>query len=101
MMVKRLPSYQVTGKMQKPNSVNPKLFEHGNTELNSTKVDKGVETMRFPAHVVDDIVRSTRKRVEMYRNDTSAYKISSNNNRMGRNRDDLVSGSQGDRNVFV
>ena len=92
MMVKRLPSYQATGKMQEPNSVNPKLFEHGNTELNSTKVDKGVETMGLPTLMVDDIVRAARKRVEMYRNDTSSYKISSNNNRMGRNRNDIIPG---------
>jgi hypothetical protein len=91
MMVKRSPSYQATGKMQKPNSVNPKPFRHGNTELNSTKVDKCVETMGLPTQVVDDIVRATRKCVEMYRNATSAYTISSNNIR-GRNRDDLIPG---------
>lgn len=92
MMVKRSPSYQATGKMQKPNSVNPKLFEHGNTELNSTKVDKCVETKGFSTHVVDDIVRTTQKCVEMHRNDASAYTISCNEYR-GRNWYDLLPGS--------
>jgi hypothetical protein len=72
------PPCQVTGMVKKPNSVNPKSFGYGNTELNSVKADKCVETMGFPTLMVDDIVRTCVKTQELPRNEVVAQKMCGN-----------------------
>jgi hypothetical protein len=67
------PIYLVIDKMNPANSVNPKLFEHGNTELNSTKVDKCVESRNWASQREDGVLRTARKLVECYRNDSVTY----------------------------
>jgi len=59
-----LPPISVMGLVQPANSVNPKLFEHGNTELNSQQCDKRVENINGRTQVVQDMFRTLWKRSE-------------------------------------
>jgi hypothetical protein len=68
------PSYQAIGKVQPPNSVNPKPFGHGNTELNSTKVDKCVESIKGQPQVGYDVFRAYMKMYEPTGNKLVAQK---------------------------
>ena len=58
------PPYQAIDKVQPANSVNPKPFGHGNTELNSTKVDKCVENINGQPQVGYDVFRTLWKHSE-------------------------------------
>jgi hypothetical protein len=58
------PPYQAIDKVQPANSVNPKPFRHGNTELNSTKVDKCVENINGQPQVGYDVFRTLWKHSE-------------------------------------
>lgn len=91
MMVKRLPPYWVTNKVQTANSVKAKALSHANTELNSEKSDKCVETNRRSTLFNEgkDIVRAYRKLYDSVRNVLNTY-IVGNNKIQGRNRYDLL-----------
>ncbi|MFA5048954.1 MAG: hypothetical protein WC516_08075 [Patescibacteria group bacterium] len=96
MVDKSQPPYRVIGKVQKANSVKAKAECHANTELNSDKSDKCVETMGFLPIKGNDIVRALWKHKELNRNDLAD--IDSNivtDNRMWHNRHDFISGCQG------
>ena len=67
------PVYLVMDKLHSANSVNPKPFRHGNTELSSTKVDKCVESINRTSQREDDVLRTTGKLVECHRNDGITY----------------------------
>ena len=67
------PAYSAMNKMYQANSVNPKPFRHGNTELNSEKSDKRVESINPTSHREDDVLRTLWKRKESHRNDVIAY----------------------------
>jgi hypothetical protein len=69
---------QVIGVVQEVNSVNPKPFRHGNTEPNSEKSDKCVETKCFLSLMDKDIVRAYGKPYEAFRNETLALNKCSN-----------------------
>jgi hypothetical protein len=60
-------------KMYPANSVNPKSFGYGNTELNSEKSDKRVESIYWDSLREYNVLRTARKLVECYRNDSIAY----------------------------
>ena len=62
---------QVIGMMNPTNSVNPKLYEHGNTE---PSVRACVETVHGASVMDEDKVRTTWKRVELSRNVITARK---------------------------
>ena len=76
--------------VQMPNSVNPKLYEHGNTELNSQKCDKRVQTIEHLTQWVKDIVGTCGKPYEVSRNEILAHYMSGN--RLRRYRHDLLPG---------
>lgn len=67
------PAYPVMGKLYRANSVNPKPFGHGNTELNSEISDKCVENINSTSLREDDVFRTLWKRKESHRNDVVAY----------------------------
>ena len=67
------PAYSAMNKMYQANSVNPKPFRHGNTELNSDKSDKRVESINLTSHREDDVLRTLWKHKESHRNDVIAY----------------------------
>jgi hypothetical protein len=61
--------------VKETNSVNPKPYRHGNTEPSMNNEFKAcVETMSFPSHVDDDIVRTLWKHSEPTRNRLVAQK---------------------------
>ena len=68
-----MPFYSVMNRMHPANSVNPKSFRYGNTELNSEKFDKRVESIYWASQREDDVLRTTGKLVECHRNDGITY----------------------------
>lgn len=67
------PAYPVMGKLYRANSVNPKPFRHGNTELNSEISDKCVENINSTSLREDDVFRTLWKHKESHRNGVVAY----------------------------
>ena len=67
-----LPPISVMGLVQPANSVNPKPFRHGNTELNSQQCDKCVENINGRTQVVQDMFRTLWKRSELTGNELVA-----------------------------
>lgn len=102
------PSVQVTGQMHLANSVDPKPLWHGNPELNSTQVDKGVQS-RYEASKLDEgVLGALWKHSEMHRNDAFSYpkgyvvtNLLRNAHDGGRNRHDLISGCKRHCNFSV
>jgi len=68
------PPYQAIGKVQPANSVNPKPYRHGNTELNSQQCDKCVENINGQPQVGYDVFRAYMKMYEPTGNKLVAQK---------------------------
>ena len=64
---------QVIGVVHPANSVNPKLFKHGNTELNSQQCDKCVQTGYGASLMEEGTVGARRKLRELPGNMVAAY----------------------------
>jgi hypothetical protein len=74
LMVKKFAPIQATGMVYSPNSVNPKLFEHGNTEpsMNFNKFKACVEHLQRASQADEDKCRTVKKFTELTRNELVA-----------------------------
>jgi hypothetical protein len=99
------PSCSVMNKMHLSNSVNPKLYEHGNTELNVGQPTKCVENRRKASVTDEGMFRTYGKPYEVSRNEILTHYMSGNRlcdaDDGRRHRYDIISGCTRDRYLFV